>query len=156
MSISREKVKNGVFHNLGIRILIMFMVFYTGISVIQQVEQDKFQIEANNGEEVYTNLQVGDFFQFDRLVCIEKDLVVEVSREVVNLDTKERIMLPNVKYLAVREEFDNECFDLTFITYVPQVLEPGNYYYKPTLFYKINPMKSITRPAPGVYFEVVE
>lgn len=148
-------LSNDKLHNISLAVLVILMLSYTVVNVTQYIETDTFSITAINGTENYTGLQIDDYFSFERRVCIEKDTVVEVSREIFDIETKQKFMLPNVKYVA-SENDSKPCHDLTFITYVPEILEPGKYYYNPTLFYKVNPIKSVTRKAPGVYFEVVE
>lgn len=150
-----QRIKNSKLHNISLSVLVILMLSYATINITQYTEPDTFSISAIGGTENYTGLQVGDYFSFDRRVCIEKDTVVEVSREIVDVDTNQKFMLPNVKYIAAEND-TKPCHDLTFITYVPEILDPGKYYYNPTLFYEVNPLKTATQKAPGVYFEVIE
>lgn len=149
-----ERMKNGILHNIGMVVLVFLMVSYTGISVTQYTADDNFSITSSS-DDYFTGLRTGDYFSFDRVVCIDKDVVVEVSREIINFDSQQSYMLPNVNYVATGNDY-KKCNEMTFITYVPEILEPGDYYYNPTLFYNVNPLKTVTRSAPGVYFEVIE
>lgn len=140
---------------LGIVALLSLVVFVI-IQVKWQLQPDPLELTVydESGQiEHYDNVVPNQELRFTRLACVTSPILVTVHREIKNLDNGAKIMLPTISYSAQPEP---ECFPVAFVVEVPSDICEGSFKYVPTLIYEVNPIKTITKPAAGVTFNVVE
>lgn len=126
-----------------------------GGTIVLQSQSDPLHLEPLAGEEErYRGMRRGDIFTFSRTACVSSDLLIEVHREMINLQTGASFLLGNVQYAAVVRE--TPCFPTTFTAAIPDHIPAGEYYYRPVLIYSVNPIKMVTKDAPGVFVQVID
>ena len=137
----------------------LLILFYCAASVaflsvaadwLARYAPDPLTIEPRTAIERIT-ARPGDLFTFTRAVCVSADLVVTVHRELYQVSTGDRFMLPSVSYGAKRGD---GCFNVEFSARLPSYLPPGGYEYRPLLIYSVNPQLRVAKPAPIVQIEV--
>ena len=89
-------------------------------------------------------------FTFTRDVTTTKFLEVQVARELVDLSTGEAFGLPAIPPYSGPAGSRR----WTYTVEVPHAYKEGLYEYRPTLTYKVNPIKTITKPAPAQKVDV--
>jgi hypothetical protein len=89
-------------------------------------------------------------FTFERYVKTTKHLDVFVARELVDLSTGDSFNLSGIPpYSGAAGERN-----WTYLVEVPEAFREGLYEYRPTLTYVVNPIKTITKPAPSQKVQV--
>lgn len=133
--------------------MLGLMLFTTALEYRKKHEPDPLTVSAPYGVETYAGMREQEWFNFRRLVCTTKDLVVNVHREFVDEVRSRRYLLPAISYGAYAED---HCTDVVFTGRIPRDIEPGWYEYRPILIYNVNDALQVAKEAPMVRVEVVE
>jgi hypothetical protein len=115
-----------------------------GILTYWNFEPDPLIIEdtGNNPEIATCHNRV---FTFERYIKTTKYLEVNTQQELVDLSTGDSFSLPAIPpYSGVAGERI-----VNYPKVIPEAFKEGLYEYRPTITYRVNPIKVITKPAPS-------
>lgn len=108
------------------------------------LESDPLTIEATPDSQEWVTCK-DRAFSFQRRVVTTKFLEVHVAQELVDLQSGASFNL------AAIPPYSGPAGDRvwTYTKTIPDTFRHGDYEYRPTLTYQVNPIKTITKAAPG-------
>ena len=120
---------------------VMAMVIYWGL------EEEPVTVERPIPD--FDVVQAGKTAIFFRRVCSTKEVMVTIQREIVNLDTGEIVEIGNTSY-ALGVGCTEKNYQLPIADYLPE----GNYEYRPTVIYDVNPIVVKKYELKSIKFEI--
>lgn len=141
------------------RIGISFLVFVLALSAYWYFEPDPLRVTyvEDRGTIEWSQCTNREYHMHRRVVAL-KDVDVVVQERYSSLDFPEYNGIPHLhvesKTLVYFTPKGTDVV-MSFIKEVPNVLPFGTYEYKPLATYKVNPIKTITKPLPPQRIEVI-
>lgn len=121
--------------------LVLSMIVYWGL------EEEPITVERPFPD--FDVVESGKTAIFFRRVCSTKEIMVTVQREIVNLDTGKTVEIGNTSYVI-----GVGCTEKNYQLPIADFLPEGNYEYRPTVIYDVNPIVIKNYKLQSIKFEI--